>query len=238
MNLLQQILGEELYNRLLELVGEDGIAKYLAMVTEESTDEEKQVVIDEVTALVDAEPTDPPATDPPATDPPATDPPKGDEVDLSLYVLKTESDRLIEEARQSGGGASILDGWLADGVVDLEKVTDPDLRAYIKKEMEWAEDSKKSSENYIKQYSILNEAIKQGAKEEWDVLQFVALDEHQLKEDGTIDAKPIVEGIKERKPYLFDTELEVIEGVNPATNTSTTVDINKSFAELAEEENQ
>lgn len=226
MNLLQQILGEELYNRLLELVGEDGIAKYLAMVTEESTDEEKQVVIDEVNALVDDEPTDPPATEEPKTD---------DKVDMSLYVLKTESDRLIEEARQSGG-ASILDGWLADGVVDLEKVTDPDLRAYIKREMEWAEDSKKSSENYIKQYSILNEAIKQGAKDEWDVLQFVALDEHQLKEDGTIDAKPIVDGIKTRKPYLFDTDKVIVEGVNPPTDTSTSVDTNKSFAELAEED--
>lgn len=226
MNLLQQILGEELYNRLLELVGEDGIAKYLAMVTEESTDEEKQVVIDEVTTLVDDEPTDPPATEEPKTD---------DKVDMSLYVLKTESDRLIEEARQSNG-PSVMAGWLADGVVDLEKVTDPDLKAYIQKEMEWAEDSKKYSENYIKEYSIMLEAIRQGAFNERELLMYVKLEEHELKEDGTIDAKPIVAGIKTRKPYLFDTDKVIVEGVNPPTDTSTSVDTNKSFAELAEED--
>lgn len=225
MNLLQQILGEELYNQLLELVGEDGIKKYLDMITEESTEAEKEAVVAEIKALLDASKTNEGSTG-------TTD---DGQVDMSLYILKEESDRLIEEAKQSANTV-LLNGWMSqDGTVDLEKVTDPDLKAYIQKGMDCVKESLKQSERWIKQGIVIAEALRQGAKDEYDILQFINLDELVLEEDGTIkDIATKISELKKRKPYLFEVGGNNNEGVNPPVNTNTGYKPGMTFADAAE----
>ena len=220
---LQALLGEELYNKLSEKLGDEitdfsnkyangeiteeevqSKLKELGLIVEEQQEKEQSTVEGQAEEGVNVEPTEP-------------------KEETTVEQTEEEQKDIVE---------SILEeGWLLEsGEVDHSKIKDESLSQYIKaindrlKQSEW---------DYNIKLGIMAQALKENMHDVSDVDRLLDKSGITINEQGEVlGVKEAFNSLRSTKPYLFKTVEEtnpiVNEGFNP---TGASIGRPKSFSE-------
>lgn len=229
MNKLLELLGQEMYDKLKEKLGEE-FSKFKSNF-EDGTLSEVDVKnkLTELELSVDGEDTN------------AEEDTKEevDNVDSTTTVDDGVNSDNVDDNRVTTDmldvSAVLADGWLLDGVVDIEKILYEPLKDYINGLNELVKQS-----DWMAKYKIavLSEALMQNMYDVDDANRFINIDSLSMDNDGNVvGVKEAFAKLKADKPHLFkvaEKEINPIDnGFNPVDKVATSKP--RSYAEAIEQ---
>lgn len=200
MDKLLKLLGKDAYEMLKSKLG-DAFESFVAMfnTADDSSDSEtKETEKADVEADVEVE-----------TEAEAESTEAEAEVETEAEAESTEADVESTEAEVLVSKSDVI---LADGTIDLSKITDPQLRQYAM----WAnEEHQRLLREVIISYAIRTEATQLGAIDVDDIIKFIDVNTLSVQDGVAIGVSDALASLKKQKPYLFK-DVTNSDGFNPA----------------------
>lgn len=211
MNKLLEFLGEELFNKLKEAMGDQFVDFEQRYNSGELTDDDVRAKLAELGLTEEANSNAGGEGSPGESNDGSTQ----ETNDSADGQTNEEEDEQTSESKDNTNKI-LLEGWLKEtGEVDYDKILDETLRNYIKN---LNERLKKAEWDYKFKMAITVEALKANMYDPSDADKFISIDELSLDENGNVvGVQEAFERLRKNKPHLFKTvEADGNNGFNPA----------------------